>query len=142
MKKVCNTLSVLFWAALTVTALIAVFFETELIDSGLLAGLSSKTELIITTFFELLTLLIIPLSLKLFKFKRVHNDLVQRKETALIMWGCGRLGMLSVMLIANTLLYYVYMNTAFGYMALIVLLCMPFVYPSMNRCLSETTDEE
>jgi len=32
------------------------------------------------------------------------------------------------------------MNPAFGYMAIIQLLCLPFVYPSLNRCIAETEE--
>ena len=91
---------------------------------------------------ELLTLAAVPLALKMFRFRCIHNDLVKRKAPALRRWGVIRLSLLSVLLVANTLLYYIYMNTAFGYMALIVLVCLPFVYPSMDRCLTETEEEE
>jgi len=81
------------------------------------------------------------LALKLFRFRKVHNDLITRKAPALRCWGLVRLGLLAILLVANTLLYYIYMNTAFGYMALIILVCLPFVYPSMGRCVAETEEE-
>ena len=56
-------------------------------------------------------------------------------------WGTIRLLILEVPMLVNTLLYYIYMNTTFGYMAIILLLCLPFVFPSLNRCLAETSDE-
>jgi hypothetical protein len=46
------------------------------------------------------------------------------------------------MLLANTLLYYVFMNTSFGYLAIIILLCMPFVYPSKDKCMAEAFMED
>ena len=46
--------------------------------------------------------------------------------------------MLGVPLVANTDLYYMSMNTAYGYMAIILLIVMPFVYPSKTRCEEET----
>jgi hypothetical protein len=67
----------------------------------------------------------------------VHNDLLQRQETALMKWGQCRLAMLALPLFMNVLFYYLFMNTTFGYMGIILLLCMPFVYPSMNRCRAE-----
>ncbi|MBQ8712837.1 MAG: hypothetical protein IJ551_08505 [Prevotella sp.] len=57
-------------------------------------------------------------------------------------WGVLRLIMLEVPMLVNTLLYYAYANTAFGYMAIIIAITLPFVYPSMNRCMAETTEEE
>ena len=38
----------------------------------------------------------------------------------------------------NTVLYYLFMNTTFGYMAIILAICLPFVYPSEARCEAET----
>jgi hypothetical protein len=35
-----------------------------------------------------------------------------------------------------------YANVAFGYMAIILVIVLPFVYPSMERCIAETSDEE
>ena len=57
-------------------------------------------------------------------------------------WGLIRLLIIEVPMLADTLLYYIYMNTTFGYLGIMLLLCMPFVYPSMNRCIAETTEEE
>lgn len=142
MKQTQTILKLQFWTDLTVTAVMAVLFETEVLSTGLLAGLSPNTELVITTLVELLSLLLIPVSLKMFKFKPVRQDLVQRKEQALRKWGVVRLGVLFSVLFVNTLLYYIYMNTAFGYLAIITLLCLPFVYPSRDRCLTETEEEQ
>lgn len=142
MKQTQTILKLQFWTDLTVTAVMAVLFETEVLSTGLLAGLSPNTELVITTLVELLSLLLIPVSLKMFKFKPVRQDLVQRKEQALRKWGVVRLGVLFSVLFVNTLLYYIYMNTAFRYLAIITLLCLPFVYPSRDRCLTETEEEQ
>ena len=141
MKQVKNTLTCLFWSALALAVVIAVVYETGMLESGALAGLSANGEFIVTTMMELLTLASVPLALKLFRFKKVHNDLMTRKADALRSWGLLRLGLLTVLLIANTLLYYLYKNTAFGYMAIILLICLPFVYPSMDRCLTETEED-
>ncbi len=142
MKQTQTILKLQFWTDLTVTAVMAVLFETEVLSTGLLAGLSPNTELVITTLVELLSLLLIPVSLKMFKFKPVRQDLVQRKEQALRKWGVVRFGVLFSVLFVNTLLYYIYMNTAFEYLAIITLLCLPFVYPSRDRCLTETEEEQ
>ena len=45
-------------------------------------------------------------------------------------------------MVANTYLYYLYMNTTFGYMAIIGLLCTPFVFPTMSRCEAEVEDDK
>ena len=141
MKKVKKTLTVLFWTAITIAVATAVVYETDMLETGVLAGVSANGEFMVTTLMELLTLASVPLALKLFRFRKVHNDLITRKAPALRCWGLVRLGLLAILLVANTLLYYIYMNTAFGYMALIILVCLPFVYPSMGRCIAETEEE-
>ena len=51
------------------------------------------------------------------------------------------LQLLLLPLLVNTLLYYMYANVAFGYMAIILVIVLPFVYPSMERCMSEVEAE-
>ena len=97
--------------------------------------------IILFAMMELITLGAAFLGLRLFKFKAIHNDLVNRKETAMWKWGKARLLILEAPMVINTLLYYIYMNPTFGYMAIILLLCLPFVFPSYDRCVSETTEE-
>ena len=140
MKNVKNTLTVLLWTVLALALIVVVLFETDVLLFGYYAGSGQQAEFLLTTMMELLTLAVIPLALKLFKFKRVHADLVSRKAEALRKWGLLRLLMLLVPLLVNTLLYYAYANVAFGYMAIILVIVLPFVYPSMQRCLSETEE--
>ena len=142
MKRVKTYLTILLWAALLVAACLVVIFESETAEPGCLAGMNEQTEFIITSIMEMLTLACIPLALKLFKFKRVHRELLADKYKGLKLWGTVRLGLLLLPMVVNTLLYYMYMNTAFGYMAIILVLCVPFVYPSMSRCQSETEEEK
>ncbi len=140
MKKVKNTLTVLLWTVLALALIVVVLFETDVLMFGYYAGSGEQAEFLLTTMMELLTLAVIPLALKLFKFPRVHADLVSRKAEALRKWGLLRLLMLLVTLLVNTLLYYAYANVAFGYMAIILVIVLPFVYPSMERCQSETEE--
>ena len=140
MKNVKNTLTVLLWTVLALALIVVVLFETDVLMFGYYAGSGEQAEFLLTTMMELLTLAVIPLALKLFKFPRVHADLVSRKAEALRKWGLLRLLMLMVPLLVNTLLYYAYANVAFGYMAIILVIVLPFVYPSMERCQSETEE--
>lgn len=120
---------------------IVVLYETEMLESGLLAT-DKQSEFLWTAFMELLSLGAAFLGLRLFKFKMVHDDLTSRKAPALMKWGTIRLLMLEVPMVVNTLLYYIYMNTTFGYMAIILLLCLPFVFPSLSRCEDEVRSDE
>ena len=98
-------------------------------------------EFVLTALMEILSLGAAFLGLRLFKFQAIHRDLVSRKEPAMWKWGMTRLLILQVPMVINTLLYYIYMNTTFGYLGIILLLCLPFVFPSLSRCLAETTEE-
>lgn len=131
-----RVLMCVFWSYIIITLFMAIAFETETLPTGVYATLK-QTEFVISFGMELLTVCLIPLALRLFKFQKVHNDLLQRQETALMKWGQCRLAMLALPLFMNVLFYYLFMNTTFGYMGIILLLCMPFVYPSMNRCRAE-----
>ena len=91
---------------------------------------------------EVLTLAGVWLALRLLHFQKVHADLMQRKEAALGKWATLRLLLLELPMVVNTLLYYMYMQTTYGYMAIIALLALPFVYPSKSRCQDEIEEEE
>ncbi len=73
---------------------------------------SETLQFLLTTFMQLATLLCAYLGLRLFK---------QNK------WL--RLAIILVPLIANGILYLVYRTTPFFYLGLILLLCIPFVWP-------------
>jgi len=91
---------------------------------------------------ELITIVVIPFALKLFNFKKIKNLLVTQQDRALIKWGTFRILLLIVPMIANTLCYYLFDNVAYGYLAIILLLCLCFVYPSMSRCEDECSEPE
>ena len=71
-----------------------------------------NTEFILTTTMELLTLVCAYLGLRLFKKS----------------WKV-RLALIVVPLLVNALLYIIYQTTPFFYLGVILLLCLPFVWP-------------
>ena len=141
MKQVRNKLLILFWTLLLVALLLVVLFETETLSSGLWTG-QLTAEFLCRCFMEVLTLAGVWLALRLMHFQKVHADLMQRKETALGKWATLRLLLLELPMVVNTLLYYMYMQTTYGYMAIIALLALPFVYPSKSRCQDEIEEEK
>ena len=142
MKETRNLLMFIFWLGVVLALLLVLLFETDVLEAGTAAGGNANAEFVTTTMMELMTIAAIPLSLKMFKMKRIHRELVVVKVPALRKWGVLRLVLLHVPLVANTLFYYVYMNTTFGYMAIILLICLPFVYPSLGRCEDEVRGEK
>jgi len=140
MKQTHNILMGVFVGALAFAFIVLLVFETGLLEQGTAVGDSQK-EFVITVVMELMTLAQIWLALRLFKIRQIHQDLMSRKETALRKWGVLRLVLLDIPLVANVLFYEIFMKPTFGYLAIIVLICQPFVYPSMARCESEVRQE-
>jgi len=141
MKKISKLLMLIYVLLVAVTLVIVALYECGALESGVLAD-SKQTEFVAMTIMELTTLVAAFLGLRLFKFPKIHADLVTRKEPAMLKWGILRLLVLEVPMVVNTYLYYMYMNPTFGYLAIILLLCLPFVFPSESRCIDETTEAE
>lgn len=140
MKKVSKQLIAFYTFQIVLALVVVVLFELEMLPTGIKAD-DKQSEFLMTAIMEIVSLGAAFLGLRLFKFKVISNDLVNRKEKAMWKWGMTRLLILEAPMVINTLLYYIFMNTTFGYLAIILLLCLPFVYPSLNRCLAETTNE-
>jgi len=141
MKQISKKLMIVYLALLAIAIGLIILYETETLEAGVLAT-EEQSKFLFTTFMELGSLAAAFFGLRLFKFQAVHNDLVTRKEPAMMKWGLIRLLILELPMVADTLLYYIYMYTTFGYLAIILLLCLPFVFPTLNRCLAETSEEE
>ncbi len=139
MEKTRNILMMCFWWWLSVAIIIVVLYEGELLETGMLTE-DTSMEFVLTTLMELLSLAAVFVGLRMFKKKRIHDDLTTRKALALRFWGLIRLCIIGLPLSLNVLFYYLFMNTTFGYMAIIMALCLPFVYPTLNRCLTETEE--
>lgn len=140
MKKVSQQLIAFYTAQIALALVIVVLFELDMLPTGIMAD-DKQTDFLLTATMEIVSLGAAFLGLRLFKFEVVSKSLVERKEKAMWKWGMTRLLILEAPMVINTLLYYIFMNTTFGYLAIILLLCLPFVYPSLNRCLAETTTE-
>lgn len=140
MKKVSKQLTAFYIAQIVIALVLIVLFETDMLPVGIKAD-DKQSDFVLTALMEIVSLGAAFLGLRLFKFKPIHNDLVNRKAPAMWKWGMARLIILEAPMVINTLLYYIYMNTTFGYLGIMLLLCLPFVFPSKNRCEAETTEE-
>ena len=125
MKRTQHILFISAVVPLTIVALAVVLFETDLLPCGVLRGQQVDFEFVAAVAMEILTIASIPLALKLFKLRAVAKRL--RTPQALLCLGSLRLAMLTVPMVVNTLLYYLFMNVAFGYLAIILALCIFFV---------------
>ena len=132
MNKTISLLRTVLIANVGVAVVIAALYELDILPSGMLAG-RPQDEFLSTISMELITIVFIPVALRLFKTKDVEKRLEEGNIKAFRKWGLLRILMITVPLVLNTLLYYNFMNTTFGYMALILLICLPFIYPASRK---------
>ena len=121
-----------FIASVALATLLVALCETSVLPQGVLKGSDASCEFVVQCLMELLTICIIPLALRLFKFRSVAHRLATPHGA--LVCAMTRLLALCVPMIVNTALYYLYMNVAFGYMGIILLLCLAFVMPTKERC--------
>ena len=135
MKETIKKLQVLYFAYLAMSSLIFLLFSYNGIPEH---DATSPLDYYISTFDVILSILIIPLALKLFKFKTVNDKLITNKSEALLYYGIIRMAILNNMLLLNTALYAILFGSpTYGYLAIIFLIAMIFIYPSRGRCYSE-----
>lgn len=137
LNKVRYILLCLYFSFIVLTIVVILLFETNADATGLLAGTDNRTEFAVTAAMELMTIAAIPVALRLFRFRSIDARLRTFHEAALRKWGSVRLFMLGMPLLVNTLLYYMYLNASFAYLAAILFLCMAFVFPGKDKCLRE-----
>ena len=132
MKKTVNILRTLFIASVGIAVVVAALYELDILPTGVLAD-RPQDEFLCTIAMELVTIVFIPIALRLFKTKDVDRRLDEGDIKTFKTWSIVRILMITVPLLMNTLLYYSFMNTTFGYMALIQLICLPFIYPAARK---------
>lgn len=132
MNKTISLLRSVLIANVGVAVVIAALYELDILPSGMMTG-RPQDEFLSTISMELITIVFIPVALRLFKTKDVEKRLEEGDIKAFRKWGLVRILMITVPLVLNTLLYYSFMNTTFGYMALILLICLPFIYPAARK---------
>ena len=123
-----KTIKIIFWAVLALMLAAVILFETNEQLTGFL-GMTEADEFKLLSVMEMLTLMSIFLMLRLFKFERIARQIEESPQRALPLWTSVRVAVMLVMIAANGLLYYGTMNTAFGYLAIIMMVSLPFVYP-------------
>ena len=138
MRKTRNILMTEFVAFISIAVFVVSLYECDILIGGVLAA-EKNAEFVIAAVMELVTLAAIPLTLRMFKLSNVKRSIGNTGSLGLCKWGTVRIFLLGLPLVLNTILYYLFMSTTFGYMAIIVLLCFPFIFPSMGRCNYEVS---
>lgn len=137
MKTIQKKLQLIFWIPIVLSAIIIVSGELDIIPNGILAN-DKQVEFVIMSMMEILTIIAIPIALKLFKFKTIANKLASDTLHHFERWGIVRLCLLNVPMVINLVCYYLFVGAGFGYLAIILFLSLFFVYPSLSRCYNET----
>lgn len=137
METIQKKLQLIFWIPIILSAIIIILGELDIIPNGILAN-DKQVEFVIMSMMEILTIIAIPVALKLFKFKAIANKLASDTLHHLERWGIVRLCLLNVPMVINLVCYYLFVGAGFGYLAIILFLSLFFVYPSLSRCYNET----
>ncbi len=119
--------------------LMVVLYETGMVEPASMS-VDSQLVFLLQVVMEVASIVVIPVALKMFALKVVRRRLVAGKGTALLRWGTVRINLLCLPMLVDTYLYYQTMWPGFGYLGIILLLCLCFVYPSLSRCEQETTE--
>lgn len=129
-----NTITLLrklYIAVLITSAILAISFETGLlvVDWAPEASLAYVLEIVGVV----LAVIAIPLALKLLHFQRI-KAIIQGNETKYRSWSIYRITMLAAPLYYNLLMYYLLgCDVTCGYLALMVVVAMLFIWPSRSR---------
>lgn len=137
METIQKKLQLIFWIPIVLSAIIIVSGELDIIPNGILAN-GKQVEFVIMSMMEILTIIAIPVALKLFKFKAIANKLASDTLLHFERWGIVRLCLLNVPMVINLVCYYLFVGAGFGYLSIILFLSLFFVYPSLSRCYNET----
>lgn len=137
METIQKKLQLIFWIPIVLSAIIIILGELDIIPNGILAN-DKQVEFVIMSMMEILTIIAIPVALKLFKFKAIANKLASDTLLYFERWGIVRLCLLNVPMVINLVCYYLFVGAGFGYLAIILFLSLFFVYPSLSRCYNET----
>ncbi|MBQ9094079.1 MAG: hypothetical protein IJY03_08885 [Prevotella sp.] len=136
MKETSRKLMIPYIGSIVLAAVMVVLYETQTILEGALAG-DVQGEFLAVTVMELLTICSIPVALRLFKFRKVRDIIERKKAEGLYLMALVRMALICLPMLVNTLLYYLYMAPAFGYMAIVGFISMAFITPTVTRCESE-----
>ena len=143
MKRIQKILLLNYLFSLGVALLWVVLNENDVFELVGTLHTDTNSDFMLTSVMEIITICSIPIALRLFKFgtirETVRKDNSQLHSTFLA-FSLVRLDMLLVPMLVNAVLYYLFMNVAFGYMAIILFLACFFVFPSQERCEQEYND--
>ncbi len=135
-KYVQRVLMGTYLSDIAIALAIVAIFQLELLE---ITNLMTYPDIVfwLQVLMELLTICVIPMALRLFKLKKIHNQLMNQKAEALMNWGLVRIHLIGIPMLMNAYLYEQTQSPAFGYMAIILFLANFFITPTLGRCKEE-----
>lgn len=143
-KQLLKRLKIEFVVVWLLVLLLVVCYEVGILPEGLYVG-NAKMDYILMTIGILLTIIMIPLSLRLFNFnlvKRISNLSTPEALKSYRRWSEIRLSLLLVAALLNMSFYYMTLNTTALFCSLMALLATLFCIPSKERLLKELDMED
>lgn len=140
MKRIQKILQINYFLNLIIVLLWIVLNENDVFNIVGSAHENTNSDFLSASIMEVITICFIPVSLRLFKFGVIRQAIKDDKTPLLntfFAYSLVRLEMLLMPMLVNAVLYYVFMNVAFGYMAIILFLSTLFIFPTQERCEQE-----
>lgn len=138
-KQLLKRLKIEFVAVWCLVLLLVVCYEASIFTEGLFVG-DARMDYILTTIGILLTIVMIPLSLRLFNLnlvKRISKLSTFEALKSYRRWSEVRLALLLVAALLNMSIYYLTLNTTGLFCSLMALLATLFCIPTKERLLKE-----
>ena len=140
MKRIQKILQINYFLNLIIVLLWIVLNENDVFNIVGSAHENTNSDFLSASIMEVITICFIPVSLRLFKIGAIRQAIKDDKTPLLntfFAYSLVRLEMLLMPMLVNAVLYYVFMNVAFGYMAIILFLSTLFIFPTQERCEQE-----
>ena len=138
-KQLLKRLKIEFVAVWCLVLLLVVCYEAGIFTEGVFVG-DARMDYILTTIGILLTIVMIPLSLRLFNLnlvKRISKLSTFEALKSYRRWSEVRLSLLLVAALLNMSIYYLTLNTTGLFCSLMALLATFFCIPTKERLLKE-----
>ena len=132
--KTQQFLNVLFYGSIILALTFVLLFETDILIGGGLAD-NRSADFLCAVFLELLSICAIPVAFRLVRPGQSNLSRISYERRAIL-----RLLMLSLPMVVNTFAYYSFMGVHYGYMAIILFICLFFVMPTKSRFEREQAD--
>lgn len=130
-----------FFTPLIITALMVIAFETDLITpAAYINPLSGTEEFVFLYLLEIITIIIVPIALKMMHASKIHS-LIHHNKSTYYHLALLRIAMIGIPMIVNTLMYYITMTTTYCYLTLILIAADMFIIPSAQRCANEMNSD-